>query len=522
MRQVSYDISNVPIPNSRTAMLNSHSAVGLTAGVLLTVEVVALLNETLSLGHIAITMVVVGAAWAALHTLLIRRLRWDLTQRVSLLTIAFGLQAAVIAGLVIGITWWLPFAPALVLALTPLGHEGRRTTPRLLTQLIAIAALIGLGPGFSLGTTLIRPSTDPLSLRAVEWLRLRGGARIVNGAEHWWYSHHAPPDGGAPDIPLVVAANGFSVAASPSPGNTPGTTPASGRTTTIAPARSSAVNAAAAGVAATSLTPVRPLVAQPLPGEGQWTVVFGDAKHPAIAVTRIRPDAVHTSLVVALARMDTSLVRMRLLAGTEDPGGSWPEHGQVPAGERPKLLAVFNAGFRQRESGGGYWVGGHQGAPLVKGAASAVIHTDGTATVAQWGRDAQLGSDVLSVRQNLSLIVDNSLPVPGIDQANNARWGKTVGHKVLVWRSGMGVTKDGALIYAGGPGMSIKTLADVLVAAGSVRGMELDINSAWVAFFLYEQTAAGPKGTKLLPGMRHSPTRYLRPQSRDFFAVMAR
>ncbi len=509
-------ISDVPMSNSRMATMNPHTTVGLATGGLLTIEVVALLNNTLSFGRVAITVVVVGAAWMALHTLLIRRLRWDPTERVPLLTIAFGLQAAVIIGLVAGITWWLPLAPALVLTWTPLRHiERRRPSPRRLTQLIAVATLIGVGPGFSLGTTLIRPSTDPLSLRAVEWLRLRGGAGIVNGAEHWWYTRHAPPDGGAPDIPLIVASNGLGVTASPPPASTP----VSERVTTTAPNGSPAVTAVAA---VTSLSPVRPLVAQPLPGEGQWTVVSGDAKHPAIAVTRVRPDAVHTSLVVALARMDTSLVKLRLLAGTEDPGGSWPERGQVPAAERPKLLAVFNAGFRQRESGGGYWVGGRQGAPLVKGAASVVIHTDGTATVAQWGRDAQLGPDVFSVRQNLSLIVDNSAAVPGIEQADNARWGKTVGHKVLVWRSGIGVAKDGALIYAGGPGLSIKTLADVLEAAGTVRAMELDINSAWVAFFLYQQTATGPQGTKLLPGMRHSPTRYLKAQSRDFFAVMAR
>lgn len=496
--------------------MNPHTALGLAAGGLLTIEVVALQNNALSLGTIVITLIVVGAAWAALHTLLIRGLRWDPTERVPLLTIALGLQAAVIIGLVASVTWWFSFAPALVLTWTPLSHNARRRpSPRRLTQLIAIATLFGVGPAFSLGTTLIRPSTDPLTLRAVEWLRLRGGAGVVNGAEHWWYSRHAPPDGGAPDIPLIVAGNALSGTASPPPANTL----VAGRATTTAPKGSPTVAAVAA---ITSLTPVRPLVAQPLPGEGQWTVVSGDAKHPAIAVTRIRPDAVHTSLVVALARMDTSLVRLRLLAGTEDPGGSWPEHGQVPPAERPKLLAVFNAGFRQRESEGGYWVAGRQGAPLVKGAASVVVHTDGTATVAQWGRDATLGPDVLSVRQNLSLIVDNSLPVPGIDQANNARWGKTVGHKVLVWRSGMGVTKDGALIYAGGPGMSISTLANVLVAAGTVRAMELDINSAWVAFFLYQQTATGPQGTKLLPGMRHSPTRYLRAQSRDFFAVMAR
>ena len=44
------------------------------------------------------------------------------------------------------------------------------------------------------------------------------------------------------------------------------------------------------------------------------------------------------------------------------------------------------------------------------------------------------------------------------------------------------MTADGALVYVGGPGLNITDLADLLVRAGAVRAMELDINTDWVNF----------------------------------------
>ena len=54
-------------------------------------------------------------------------------------------------------------------------------------------------------------------------------------------------------------------------------------------------------------------------------------------------------------------------------------------------------------------------------------------------------------RQNLDLIVDGHQPAPGVQYNDPARWGYTLGNDVLVWRSGLGVTADGALVYVGGP-----------------------------------------------------------------------
>jgi hypothetical protein len=163
--------------------------------------------------------------------------------------------------------------------------------------------------------------------------------------------------------------------------------------------------------------------------------------------------------------------------------------------------------------------------PLVDGAASVVVFKDGTATVAKWGRDVRMGSDVAAVRQNLALIVDHGSPVRALANASLRQWGRTVGNQLYVWRSGLGVTANGALVYVAGPGLSVTSLADVLARAGAVRAMELDINTDWTTFNIFSRAPRSPGGlyaTKLLPGMYRPATRYLVPDERDFFALFTR
>jgi hypothetical protein len=98
---------------------------------------------------------------------------------------------------------------------------------------------------------------------------------------------------------------------------------------------------------------------------------------------------------------------------------------------------------------------------------------------------------------------------------------------VYVWRSGLGVTADGALIYVGGPGLNITDLANLLVRAGAVRGMELDINTTWVNFTSYRPStptgrAGATNGTELLPSMAGTPARYFESWwARDFITMSA-
>ena len=61
----------------------------------------------------------------------------------------------------------------------------------------------------------------------------------------------------------------------------------------------------------------------------------------------------------------------------------------------------------------------------------------------------------------------------------------------------------------------------MLIHAGAVRAMELDINTYWTTFITYRHAGA-VEPANLLADMDRSPTRYLTPDDRDFFAVYVR
>jgi hypothetical protein len=136
-----------------------------------------------------------------------------------------------------------------------------------------------------------------------------------------------------------------------------------------------------------------------------------------------------------------------------------------------------------------------------------------------------MGPTVAAVRQNLQLIVDQGQVTPGVGADNYKIWGKTLGNTVMVWRSGVGVTADGALVYAAGKGLSVTSLATVLQRAGAVRAMELDINTQWTSANYYQLAPGDPQvvsAAKLLPNMVRPATRFLAPDERDFVAVFIR
>jgi hypothetical protein len=136
-----------------------------------------------------------------------------------------------------------------------------------------------------------------------------------------------------------------------------------------------------------------------------------------------------------------------------------------------------------------------------------------------------MGPNVESVRQNLSLIVDGGKPVPNLSADNSDIWGATYGNTVLAWRSAVGVTRDGALLFGASDGLTSVSLANIMVRAGAVRAMEMDINHTWVTFEQFTPDKRNPDGAvakNLLPGMWSHPQRYLHLDERDFVAMLAR
>ncbi len=378
-----------------------------------------------------------------------------------------------------------------------------------------LVVLVGLTPGWwSLGTALANPELgSSLPARAAEWARDHGGRSIVVWAENAWYGHHAPAVGGA------LAAGAIPSVPSPSP------SPATVKADLRAPVSSAPPLAHLAKPA-----PLQPFVASPVPGEGVWHPVgrFIDGI-PAVYEAFLRPDAIHTGEVTGVAWMDSKLLRAQLYSGSYIPGGGpWKYTAPIAPAAATSLVAAFNSGFRLQDSLGGYYSEGRTVRALRPDAASLVIYQDGTVTVGAWGKDVTLTPDVVAVRQNLRLLVDNGQPVPGLSANDTKVWGRTVSNRIYVWRSGLGVTSSGALVYVGGPGLNITDLANVLVRAGAVRAMELDINTDWVNFATWAPAspsgaATSANGADLLPAMFGTPGRYFSHSwARDFVTMSAR
>jgi hypothetical protein len=246
----------------------------------------------------------------------------------------------------------------------------------------------------------------------------------------------------------------------------------------------------------------------------------------ALYITTVRPEGSGT--VAGVAWMDTHLLRATLYSGSISPGnGPWAYTAPVQPDAALSLVCAFNGGFKLADTRGGYYDQGRTFAPLVNGGASLVISADGSVTVGEWGRDVSMTADVVSVRQNLTLLVDAGTPVAGLTPSDASVWGSTLGSVPQTWRSGIGVTASGALVYASGPALNIVQLAGLLVRAGAVRAMELDINPAWDTFTFYTPppgSAASPaNGTDLLSSMSGGTTRFFTPSwARDFITMSAR
>jgi hypothetical protein len=217
-----------------------------------------------------------------------------------------------------------------------------------------------------------------------------------------------------------------------------------------------------------------------------------------------------------VAWMDPQLSRPQVVPGTGDPLGS-PWGGEVAPAQQPFLIAAFNGGFKFGDADGSVIAFGSSYRSPVPGEASLIVYDDGSFTVGQWGRDNDPNKAVVALRQNLGLLVDGGAPTPAASSSGG--WGASVAG-VATMRSAVGVDANGALVWAGGR-LSPLDLANALVAAGAVRGMELDINPDWVNFNSYD---VGPDNVAHGNGLfgATGSDRYLSPNSRDFIAVFIR
>ncbi len=366
-------------------------------------------------------------------------------------------------------------------------HRGRRIT--------LIAAIICAIPAaVSFIGAITGPSNTGFGIRAVEWLRDNGARGLVNRVENVYYSLNAPATGG-PGLKSLPQQAGTALAPS------------------LKAVRRHHVYRPAA---------VKPVMSPALPGEGVWRATYaGGGARPPVLVTSFRPDPNYPRLVAGVAWIDHTRTTTWLYPGREEPAVSLPSRGpmEVPQDMRSRLVATFNSGFKMKDSGGGFASGGHTYAPMKPGVGTFVRYRNGRVDVIGWSAGPNVGPDIVFARQNLPLIVNHGRPNPNL--SDGQEWGFTLGNAIRVWRSAVGVDRRGNLMYAAAPDQTVGSLASVLVRAGAVRAMELDINTYWTTFIHYHHPGAAGAAS-LLTSMDRPTDRYLTPDDRDFFAVYLR
>ena len=223
-----------------------------------------------------------------------------------------------------------------------------------------------------------------------------------------------------------------------------------------------------------------------------------------------------------LARIDPTRSTLALYPGTTQPPVAVPRGpASVPLEERWRLLATFNGGFKYTSIGleNGFAVDGHTYVWLKRGLGTLIEYRDGRIDVKTWHGGPTPPPYVVFARQNLTLLVDRGRAVAAA--VNGWEWGATLGHVPAVWRTGVGVDARGNLVYAAAADLTARTLAAILVRAGAVRAIELDINPEWATFIAYRHRGARDP-VALVPNPQQSAYRYLQPDRRDFFAVYTR
>lgn len=259
-----------------------------------------------------------------------------------------------------------------------------------------------------------------------------------------------------------------------------------------------------------------------LSGEGVWhDIPLGIfPNREVMAYTFIRPDSSRNFAIVSIVKMDTFALTLGSVAGTVEPGGKVGKYG---SGKVPKaiaqsgnLVAAFDGGFQYKDGAYGMIVGSTTYLPLKNDLGTAVGYKDGSIKIFNYTGQEDI-SGATFVRQNGPMLIENgAVTVTNID--SRKVWGRVVGTDTYTWRSGIGITAKGELLFAAGNNLSPLTLADALRVAGAVNAIQLDINPHWVRFNIFNSTGSGNyDSAPLNKDMQDGSKEYLNGYQKDFF-----
>lgn len=316
-----------------------------------------------------------------------------------------------------------------------------------------------------------------------------------------------------------------------------------------------------------------PLINDPvMEDEGVWSPLHSDI--PYIWTTQIRPDILRNYALVNLVAMDATQLEFHLILGNAflDVDNQLGE-GRIYEDIKERVIACFNGGFLPKhEPNGGIITRGKIRMPFYPNKATLLLYQDKLPQIINANEDfinslIQDPTNVYYARQNQSILVED-----GLINYQVVQWGmvantnapvevdttlgpefrpvfanllalglippfafekgwihkiqlptnRAVEHRgVCAWRSAIGLTPQGHLIYGAGNSLTAQTLAYALKLAGCVQAMHMDMNKTNVAFNYYTNDQNGLRSTQSLD-QRFAQSlvgKYLQTYNHDFICV---
>lgn len=266
---------------------------------------------------------------------------------------------------------------------------------------------------------------------------------------------------------------------------------------------------------------------KPLENEGVWFErklnIFPDKQ--VLAYTFVRPDPERPYANVTLIQADMGPLMLGITAGQKQPGGPVgnPGSGIMPKEiiDSGRLVAAFDGGFQYRDGMYGMIIGDKTYLPLKNDIGTLVGYKNGSFKIVKYtGQD--LGNDVVFIRQNCPILIENG-ELSVTNPVNRDLWGRTITSDIYTWRSGVGITREGNLIFAIGNNLNPDSLATALKMGGAINAIQLDINPFWVRFTVFNHIDQGKYDSSvLMKGVYNGAKEFLEGYEKDFFFLYKR
>jgi hypothetical protein len=242
--------------------------------------------------------------------------------------------------------------------------------------------------------------------------------------------------------------------------------------------------------------PLDPWVEPALPGEGQWNPQEKDpfirrieGLPPAFLTTYIRPDRSRKVVRVFIALWDPRQVELHMMAGTVEPKTATGETGPGLIPRDPavmkRVVAASNAGFQALHGEFGMMADGVVYLPPKPYAATVGVLRDGSTAFGSWPEDTSIPPNVLSYRQNMTVMVQDEKFNP----YGRTWWGGTPpgwADKTHTVRTGICLTKERFIAYFYGADLAPEALAQAMIQTRCSFGIALDMNAGHSGLEFYK------------------------------------